>query len=74
MVLGMTLPQIISGQTVIALVLNLPTDGPLFFHALIQKDMYLAGTFLMFLTILLLIGNLLADILLAWLDPRIRLE
>ncbi len=53
---------------------NLPTTGPLYFNALIQKDMYLAGAFLVFLAIALLLGNLGADILLAWVDPRIRYE
>ena len=74
MVLGGALPAIISGETIVAIVLNLPTTGPLYFNALIAKDMYLAGTFLMFLSILLLIGNLGADMLLAWVDPRIRYE
>ena len=74
MVLGGALPAIISGETIVAIVLNLPTTGPLYFNALIDKDMYLAGTFLMFLAILLLIGNLAADMLLAWVDPRIRYE
>lgn len=74
MVLGASLPGIISGETLIAIVLNLQTTGPLYFNALLQKDMYLAVTFLMFLAILLVIGNLLADILLAWVDPRIRYE
>jgi len=74
MVLGMSLPAIISGETVVAIVLNLPTTGPLYFRALLQQDMYLAASFLVFLAITLLIGNLLADILLAWLDPRIRFE
>lgn len=74
MVFGMSLPGIISGQTVVSIVLNLPTAGPLFVNALLQQDMYLAGSFLMFLSFLLLLGNLLADILLAWLDPRIQFE
>ena len=74
MVLGGSLPGLISGETIVALVLNLPTAGPLYFNALIQKDMYLAGAFLVFLAIALLIGNLGADILLAWVDPRIRYE
>ncbi|MGD0003133.1 MAG: ABC transporter permease [Anaerolineaceae bacterium] len=74
MVLGSSLPGIISGETIVALVLSLPTTGPLYFNALIQKDMYLAGAFLVFLAIALLIGNLGADILLAWVDPRIRYE
>jgi peptide/nickel transport system permease protein len=74
MVLGGSLPGIISGETIVAIVLNLPTTGPLYFNALLNKDMYLAGTFLMFLSILLLVGNLGADLLLAWVDPRIRYE
>ena len=74
MVLGGSLPGIISGETVVAIVLNLPTSGPLYFNALLNKDMYLAGAFLMLLAVLLLIGNLGADMLLAWVDPRIRYE
>lgn len=74
MVFGMSFPSLISGQTVVSIVLNLPTTGPLLFDALINQDMYLAGTFLIFLAVLLIVGNLLADILLAWLDPRIQFE
>ena len=74
MVLGGALPGIISGETIVAIVLNMPTTGPLYFNALLNQDMYLAGTFLMFLSILLLLGNLGADMLLAWVDPRIRYE
>lgn len=74
MVLGGSLPGLISGETIVAIVLNLPTTGPLYVSALLQKDMYLAGAFLVFLALALLIGNLLADILLAWVDPRIRYE
>ena len=74
MVLGGSLPGLISGETIVAIVLNLPTTGPLYITALLQKDMYLAGAFLVFLALALLIGNLLADILLAWVDPRIRYE
>lgn len=74
MTLGMSLPGIIGGELVVATVLNLPTSGPLYFNALMQQDMYLAGTFLVFLSIALLIGNLLADLLLAWLDPRIQYQ
>jgi peptide/nickel transport system permease protein len=55
-------------------VLSIPTVGPLFLRALTTQDMYLAGALLMFMTVLLLIGNLLADIALAWVDPRIRYE
>jgi peptide/nickel transport system permease protein len=74
MVLGGSLPGLLSGETIVSLVLNLPTTGPLYVNALLQKDMYLAGAFLVFLALSLLIGNLLADILLAWVDPRIRYE
>ncbi len=74
MVLGGSLPGLISGETIVAQVLNLPTTGPLYFRALLDKDMYLAGAFLVFLAVMLLVGNLLADILLAWVDPRIRYE
>lgn len=74
MALGTTLPALISGEVIISIVLNLPTTGPLYVRALLQKDMYLAITFLLMLSILLLVGNLLADLLLAWVDPRVRLE
>jgi len=71
--IGYLLPNIISGATVLGIVLTLPTVGPLFMRALINQDMYLAGTFLMALSVMLVVGNLLADLTLAWLDPRIRL-
>jgi peptide/nickel transport system permease protein len=74
MVLGTSLPAIVSGEFIVATVLNLPTAGPIYYRALIQQDMYLAGTFLVFLALILLIGNLIADILLVWLDPRIQYE
>jgi peptide/nickel transport system permease protein len=73
-ILGMQIPQLVSGSIIVAIVLGLPTTGPLFYRALETQDMYLAGTFLMLLAVLLLLGNLLADILLAWADPRIRLD
>lgn len=74
MTLGTTLPSLISGEVIVSIVLNLPTTGPLYINALINKDMYLAITFLMFLALMLVVGNLLADLLLAWVDPRVRLE
>lgn len=74
MLLGMSLPTIISGSLVVSIVLGLPTTGPLYFAALRQQDMFLAGTFLVFLAGMLVIGNFLADILLALVDPRIRYE
>ena len=72
--IGWTLPGLVSGATIISLVLSLPTTGPLLYKALLSQDMYLAGTFIMLLSILTVIGTLVSDILLAWLDPRIRLE
>ncbi len=74
MILGGSLPGLISGETIISLVMNIPTVGPMYFTAQLQKDEYLAITFLMFLAFLGLLGNLLADIALAWVDPRIRYE
>lgn len=72
--LGMSLPGIISGESLVSIVLNLPTTGPLFLEALMRQDMFLAGSFLMFLTMALVVGNFLADLGLAWADPRIRYE
>jgi len=72
--IGWTLPGIVSGETIIAIVLSLPTMGPLLFRALLSQDMYLAGSTVMFLTFLTVIGTLISDILLVWIDPRIRYE
>jgi peptide/nickel transport system permease protein len=69
---GWALPAIVSGSTIASIVLNLPTTGPLLFRALVSQDMYLAGSSVMFLTFLTVIGILISDILLAVLDPRIR--
>ena len=71
--IGSLLPNIISGAELVAVVLSLPTTGPVLIAALQSQDMYLAGSFLMFLAALTVIGVLFSDILLAWLDPRIRL-
>lgn len=71
--IGNMLPSIISGAEVVALVLSLPTTGPMLLSALQSQDMYLAGSFLMFLALLTVIGVLISDLLLAVLDPRIRL-
>ncbi|GAI27214.1 unnamed protein product [marine sediment metagenome] len=70
--IGWLLPSIISGATITAIVLNLPTTGPAFLDALMSQDMYLAGSFVLILSSLTVIGTLISDILLAWLDPRIR--
>jgi peptide/nickel transport system permease protein len=71
---GMQLPKLISGTIISAIVLNLPTMGPFFYDALINQDQYLVMTFLMFSAFMMLIGNLIADLLLALVDPRIRLD
>lgn len=72
--LGWVLPGLIAGEAIISIVLNLPTTGPILLSALRQQDMFLAAGFLMLLSLLTIIGMLLSDILLAWLDPRIRYE
>ena len=71
--IGNMLPQVISGSAVVAMVLSLPTTGPMLIGALQSQDMYLAGSFLMFLALLTVIGMFISDLLLAVLDPRIRL-
>src|SRR5208283_3791130 len=70
--IGWTLPELISGIAITAVVLNLPTSGPLLLSALLSQDMQLAGGFIMLLSFLTVIGTLISDILLAWVDPRIR--
>lgn len=72
--IGSILPAVISGAEVVAIVLSLETTGPLLIRALQSQDMYLAGSFLMFLATLTVIGVLISDIALAVLDPRIRLQ
>ncbi|MBN1580016.1 MAG: ABC transporter permease [Anaerolineae bacterium] len=74
MSLGMSLPNLISSTALTGIVLNLPVMGPMYLQATQTQDVYLAGTFLILVTVLLVIGNLLADILLAILDPRVRYE
>ncbi|MBB3950109.1 ABC transporter permease [Aureimonas jatrophae] len=70
--IGWVLPELVSGVTITAIVLNLPTAGPLLLRALISQDMYLAGSFILLMGVLTLVGMLVSDILLALLDPRIR--
>lgn len=72
--IGSILPTIISGAEITAVVLSLETTGPMLIRALQDQDMYLAGSFLMFLAVLTVIGVLISDIALALLDPRIRLQ
>ncbi len=70
--IGWMLPQLVSGSIIVALVLSLPTTGPQMYRALLEQDMYLAGTYVMMLAFLTVLGTLVSDILLAWVDPRIR--
>lgn len=72
--IGLLLPTLLSGEAIVAVVLNLPTTGPLLVQSLISQDMYLAGSLLMLLSLLTVVGMLLSDLLLAWVDPRIRYE
>ncbi len=69
---GWLLPTLVSGSAIVSIVLNLPTSGPLLLRALRSQDMYLAGSFILILSFLTVIGTLVSDILLAWLDPRVR--
>lgn len=70
---GWELANLVSGATLISVVLSLQTTGPLMLRALTSQDMYLAGSFLLLLSSLTVIGTLISDILLAWVDPRIRM-
>ncbi len=72
--IGWYLPLIFSGSVIVATVMNLPTIGPMLLRALISQDMYLAGTIILIYMVLAVIGTLISDILLVWLDPRIRME
>ncbi len=72
--IGSILPQVVSGAAVVSIVMSLPTTGPMLLDALRSQDMYLAGSFLMFLALLIVLGVLVSDLALAALDPRIRLE
>ena len=72
--IGSLLPQVVSGSVIVSAVMSLPTTGPMLLSALQSQDMYLAGSFLMFLAMLTVIGMFVSDLLLAVLDPRIRLE
>ncbi len=72
--IGYLLPYIVSGSIIISLVLSLPTVGPLLLKALVAQDMFLAGTIVLLLGVLTVIGTFISDLLLMWVDPRIRLE
>jgi len=71
---GWLLPQIVSGAVITSVVLSLPTTGPLLLSALMNQDMQLAGSFIMMLSTLTVVGTLISDVLLAWVDPRIRYD
>ena len=72
--IGSLLPQVISGAAIVSVVMSLPTTGPMLLDALRSQDMYLAGSFLMFMSLLTVIGVFVSDMALALLDPRIRLQ
>jgi peptide/nickel transport system permease protein len=72
--IGYTLPYIVSGSIIVSIVLGLPTVGPLLLKALIAQDMFLAGTIVLLLGLMTVIGTLISDVLLVWIDPRIRIE
>lgn len=70
--IGWLLPALVSSSVIVSVVLNLPTAGPLLLRSLTSQDMYLAGAIIMLLGVLTVIGTLISDLLLAWIDPRIR--
>jgi peptide/nickel transport system permease protein len=71
---GYLLPYVVSGSIIVSLVLSLPTVGPLLLRALIAQDMFLAGTIVLLLGVMTVVGTFISDLLLMWIDPRIRLE
>jgi len=71
--LGALFPQLISGGAIVAMVLSLPMIGPVLLDSLLAEDVYLAGSMLMLLTLLGIVGTLISDLLLLWVDPRIRI-
>jgi len=72
--IGWTLPGLVAGEVIVAIVLNLPTSGPVLYNALKTQDMYVAAGFILLLSVLTVIGTFISDVLLAVLDPRIRLS
>ncbi len=72
--IGFTLPALISGTAIVAIVLNLPTTGPLLLNALLAQDMLLAASMILLLSVLTVVGTFISDMLLVWADPRIRLS
>jgi ABC-type dipeptide/oligopeptide/nickel transport system permease component len=72
--IGSLFPQLVSGGAIVAIILNLPMVGPVLLSALLAEDTYLAGSMLMVLSLLGVLGTLVSDLLLLWLDPRIRFQ
>jgi len=72
--IGYILPRVVSGGIIVAIILGLPTVGPTLYSALMAQDMFLAGTIILLISAMTVIGTLISDILLVWVDPRIRLE
>lgn len=72
--IGWLLPRLVSGAMITSIVLNLPTTGAMMYSALLNQDMYVAGSFVLILSTLTVIGTLISDICLAWIDPRIRYD
>ncbi|MGH6923629.1 MAG: ABC transporter permease [Propylenella sp.] len=70
--IGYILPYIVSGSIIVSVVLSLPTVGPLLLRALLAQDMYLAGTIIMLIGVMTVIGTLISDLILVWIDPRVR--
>ncbi|HIT74334.1 MAG TPA: ABC transporter permease subunit, partial [Candidatus Avipropionibacterium avicola] len=71
--IGWLLPGLVGGEVIVSTVLNINTTGPLLLNALLSQDMYLAGSIIMILGVLTVIGTVVSDLALAWLDPRVRL-
>ncbi|MCH8063702.1 MAG: ABC transporter permease, partial [Chloroflexi bacterium] len=71
---GYLLPLLVSGSIIVSIVMSLPTVGPMLLRALLAQDMFLAGTIIMLIGIMTVIGTFISDLLLAWIDPRIRME
>jgi peptide/nickel transport system permease protein len=69
---GFALPGLISGATIVGIVLSLPIFSPLLYRALVSQDMYLAGAFILLIGVLTILGVMISDLVLAWIDPRIR--
>lgn len=72
--IGWILPTLVSGEIIVAVVMNLPTTGPMLLRALLVQDMYLAGSLILIVSLLTVLGTLVSDLLLAWIDPRIRYQ